>query len=360
MAQAAETITENVTVLHPFSDEQALAWLRERGRISASNAALARQWGWHHQRVTGRLRAWAADGLIRRRGKAISTTEFAPIVTPLVKDAGTGSVALASARKDTSSALAKTASVVLAATAIGLAAVGLAVNAKFAASLGTTAQAAFLLAAIGIAIDTLAVILPTVSAELWRQQHRGGAVLSWTIWSIALVMMLLATTGFASTNIGDTLAGRSKDAALSGGLAERLARERAERAAITETRPVAGIESAVIAARPLDVWKQTLGCTDVTLATSATACAEVLRLRSALGSATRRDEIDAAILRDEAALTRSPVVSIDDPGATIAAQWTGLSVATVQQVRIAGLTVMPALSGLLMMLALTLWGRRLA
>jgi hypothetical protein len=60
------------------------------------------------------------------------------------------------------------AGILLASTAVILAGVGLATNAQFAASLGQTSAAATLLAALGFAIDCLALILPCVAGVLWR------------------------------------------------------------------------------------------------------------------------------------------------------------------------------------------------
>jgi hypothetical protein len=73
----------NVTTLRPMSDEEALSWLRSQpgGRISARPGALGRRWNWHHRRVSGRLNAWARDGLIRRRQNAITVLDLAPLET---------------------------------------------------------------------------------------------------------------------------------------------------------------------------------------------------------------------------------------------------------------------------------------
>src|SRR5262249_42659749 len=95
-------------------------------------------------------------------------------------------------------------------TALALAAVGLVLNASFAASLGQTGLAAALLATIGLAMDVLAVALPTAASRLWQIGHRLAALAGGCIWAGALLMMILAGIGFASTNIGDAVAGRAK------------------------------------------------------------------------------------------------------------------------------------------------------
>jgi len=55
-----------------FSDEQALAWLRERGRITAPASHLARVWGWPERRTRRKLDSWNHAGLIRRKRKLIT------------------------------------------------------------------------------------------------------------------------------------------------------------------------------------------------------------------------------------------------------------------------------------------------
>jgi hypothetical protein len=66
---------------HPFDETEALAWLRLQpdGRVTASAAELARQWGWNRMRASRRLRAWQQAGHIRRNAEEI-------IVTPSVTE----------------------------------------------------------------------------------------------------------------------------------------------------------------------------------------------------------------------------------------------------------------------------------
>src|ERR1700720_1880205 len=65
---------DNVVALRmqQFSDEQALAWLRERGRLTAPASHLARVWGWPERRTRRKLDSWQLAGWIRRKGKLIT------------------------------------------------------------------------------------------------------------------------------------------------------------------------------------------------------------------------------------------------------------------------------------------------
>lgn len=253
---------------------------------------------------------------------------------------------------------------VLALAAIGLAVVGLTVNTRFAASFGQTAEAALLLAAIGLTIDLLAIVLPSAAAQLWRDRNVMSAAAAWSIWVIALGMTLLAAIGFAATNIGDGVAGRSRLAAEAGALAADATRLRAERAGLAEERAVATIEAEIQRAQPAAaaVWKQTAGCSDVTLAASGAACAEVLKLRRALGVAQRRDALDAELRAVEARLAPLPAITTSDPQATMAADIVGwisgghvsLTPHDIHRMRVTGLTIIPALAGIIFMFAATL------
>jgi hypothetical protein len=253
---------------------------------------------------------------------------------------------------------------VLGLVAIGLTVVGLTVNTRFAASFGQTAEAAALLAAVGLTIDCLAIVLPSAAAQLWRDRHAMSAAAAWAIWLIALGMTLLAAVGFAATNIGDGVAGRSKVAAEASALAADIDRLRSERAAITETRAISTIEAEIQRAQPAAaaVWKQTAGCSNVTMAASGAACAEVLKLRQALGLAQRRDALDAELRSAETRLAPLPAITTGDPQATMAADlvaWISLGHVSltphdIHRMRITGLTIIPALAGIIFMFASTL------
>jgi len=258
--------------------------------------------------------------------------------------------------------------IVLAATlglaALGLAVIGLTVNTRFAASFGQTAEAALLLASLGLAIDLLAIVLPSAAAELWRDRHPVASIAAWSIWLIALMMTLLASMGFAATNIGDGVAGRSKVAGETTGLAADVVRLRTERAAITELRAVATIEAEIQRAQPsaAAVWRQTAGCSDITLAASGAACAEILKLRQALGAAQRRDTVDTGLRNAEARLAALPAITTGDPQAAMAADilawasagYVSLTPHDIHRLRITGLTIIPALAGIIFMFAVML------
>jgi hypothetical protein len=102
-----------------------------------------------------------------------------------------------------------------------------------------------------------------------------------------------------------------------------------------------------------------VGCSDVTLAASAAACADVQKLRQALGTAKRRDALDAELRAAEARLAMLPAITIGDPQAAMAADilawasagYVNLTPHDIHRLRITGLTIVPALAGIIFMFA---------
>jgi hypothetical protein len=77
-----------------FDDAAALAWLRARpgGRITASAAALGREWGWNRMRAGRRLKAWATEGYISRSRNTIIVTRPTSITDAVTNVTGVTSV----------------------------------------------------------------------------------------------------------------------------------------------------------------------------------------------------------------------------------------------------------------------------
>lgn len=346
-------------------------WLSDIGRVETSLSELAQQFGWPLTKLRRSLAGWVEAGHITQasggRGKVVVTSlrSSQQVANQLVDRAFRMEMpGQPPGQKPVRSLVAIAASIVLLATALGLTGVGLVMNARFAASFGQTIEAAVLLATVGLAVDMLAVVLPTVAVQLWHRRAILAAASAWTIWLAALAMTLLAATGFASTNIGDAVAGRAKIADESSALVGRIERLRLERAGISETRSIAAIEVELQRVQPeaQAVWRSTNGCRDVTRVTSGRACAAVLELRETLATAGRRDAIDAELRAAEAKLAALPAIVTADPQAKTAAEilaWLSAGAfnpapGDISRLRALGLALTPSLAGLVGMLALSL------
>jgi len=367
VARAAKVIA-----LHSFDDDEALMYLSDVGRVEMALSDLAQQFGWTLTKLRRSLSAWVKAGHISQasggRGKVVVTSlrTSQQVAAQLVDRAFRMELppAQATAVKPVRSLIAMITAIVLLSTAVGLTIVGLIMNARFAASFGQSVEAAVLLATIGLAVDMLAVVLPTVAAQLWHRRSIMAAGAAWTIWMAALSMTLLAAMGFASTNIGDAVAGRAKVASESSALTDRIGRLRSERSGIAETRSTAAIEVELQRAQPeaQAVWRATNGCRDVTRITSGRACEKVLELREALATAERRDGLDAELRAAEGKLATLPAIALADPQATTAAEvlaWLSAGAfkpapGDISRLRALGLALTPSMAGLLAMLAISL------
>jgi hypothetical protein len=155
-------------------------------------------------------------------------------------------------------------------------------------------------------------------------------------------MTLLAASGFAATNIGDSIEARAKDASERTALIAKLEGLRHDRGSIVEMRSPAAIEALIQQEQPHvppGNWKSSAGCTNVTA--SGKVCATINSLRQAKANAERRDQLDAEIDATETALRALPAYASADPGADMASRLLtaatvgaiAVSPGTIQQVR---------------------------
>jgi hypothetical protein len=224
--------------------------------------------------------------------------------------------------------------------------------------------ASTLLSGLSVSADVLALILPTTARTLWTDRRRMAAAVAWALWTITIAVALMATVGFAALNIADTTAARATTVTERAALTARIERLRTERGGITESRSVAAIEAELQRNQPgaATVWRATTGCRDVTLPASGDVCAPVLALRQAQATAERRDVLDADLHEAESQSRILPPVMASDPQADTAARlisWMSFGLITVTSndihlARIAGMTLVPQLAGLVLMLAATL------
>src|SRR5262249_5557751 len=153
---------------------------------------------------------------------------------------------------------------VLAALTFGLglvvAAVGLWLNARFAAHFGQTFEASATLAVIGLTIDAATMLLPAVIAALWMRHRIVLALAAVPVYGLALTMTAISALGFASQNIGDALAGRTAATNDRAALAADAARLRAERVALVFVPTTQDAVNAATTARDQECGKVGENC----------------------------------------------------------------------------------------------------
>jgi len=348
----ADVDSTKVTALRPFTDEEALAWLRERGKITVAGAELARQWGWGERKAQRKLDDWKTDGLIRRNGKQITALGTAVLPKPDIKSDAqsvsliepeilppthTQQVGAHPLRPPAHHGGSYVAAAVLALAAVTLGGIQLAIDAHYAGSFGRTPVEELLQALQGIAIGVAAMILPCVASVLRRTGQIGASWGAWAIWSGFVMLTILAGMGFSAGGMSDAIAGRA-------GAIEHAVGAKEQRA-----------QAMAIAQRAADT---------ATEARKAECAARGPRCRD-----RETDERAAlATLNTAIASPLPPALTIAaaDPGAEAAAanvSWAsfGLLKATaadIERTWITGRALMPAFAGLLLSMAIMVWPRR--
>jgi hypothetical protein len=257
--------------------------------------------------------------------------------------------------------------VILKLAAVTLGAIGLVLNVNYYASMGRTPAEATMLAIVGAVIDVMMIWMLAVAGDLWRQRRRLAAGAAFVVWLFAALMSFLASDGFTSSNILDTNSSRAKSVSESAALTAKLDQLRRDRAAITESRSPAEIDAVIQQQQPRVPawkWKDSNGCT--TAAGTGSACRTINMLRQAKADAIRRDELDGMIAKAESDFHALPAYSSTDPGADMASKLltaasfgaVDINPGNVQTIRIAGLTLAPLSSGLLLFFANLLWRER--
>jgi hypothetical protein len=399
----------NVTRLHPLTDDQALADLRQQGQLRTTLTALGQRWGWDRRKVRTRLDRWQAAGhVVRTVLPGGASTIVASLTKVAVRDAEIRPGAAATipsvvsrhaarlpeeayanpapasegafvpapaepaygARAPAAAAVASIAgrlfwTVTVGAVAAAIAWYGVRLNAWYGGTLGTTSEAQELFAGGSVCVDLLAILLPDRVVAFWVERRFGLAVVALLMWFVTVTIAVLASAGFAGVNIADTSAARAKIAAESAGLSGRIDRLRTERAAITEARSPGSIEAAL---RDLQIkfsvaWRATENCTNGD--PHALVCAAARKLQGALEAARHRDELEQSLTRTEARLAALPPIGAVDPQADATARllrWLShgaLSVSPddVGNARLLAMVVWPQLAGIAFMLAMAPWRR---
>jgi hypothetical protein len=127
--------------------------------------------------------------------------------------------------------------------ALALGGTGLVMNARYAASLGGAGDG-LVLAVVGLGADLLALALPSVGCALWSRCHCVRSLLAWGLWPFMVGLSLMTAAGFASSNLAEVFAQRSRAAFTASGIEDTVRQLRAERAGIVEkviTHPSAAL-----------------------------------------------------------------------------------------------------------------------
>lgn len=215
---------------------------------------------------------------------------------------------------------------------------GLALNYRYNSTLGQEAIDAYTMAAIGLGIDLIAIILPQTFFALIEKRHATwlAAIVNFAlsiccaiIWLGCFAQSLNTGINFSATHRGDARQVRADVRKQSVRLNEALEARKKTRADLERVRTSEIIESEIQIAEaqvPYQNWRSSNGCKDVTI--SLALCGDVRKLRAekdgAISSAERRDQLDKLdkdISGTSAKIAVLPPVSSEDPGGDLWSPW---------------------------------------
>jgi hypothetical protein len=141
-----------------------------------------------------------------------------------------------------------------------------------------------------------------------------------------------AALGFVASTRGETVAQRIADAKARTGWEATVERAEQQMAHLARHRPAAVVRAdfnAVVVVG--SIWQRSKQCTDITLAESRDACAEVLRLRQELATAEETERLESRVAASRAQLATVSVASADaDPQTTVLASLIGVDQANIR------------------------------
>jgi hypothetical protein len=207
---------------------------------------------------------------------------------------------------------------------LAIAALAIGINAQAGWRYGTSPLASLTFAGLSVAADMLALVLPTAAAALWWHGRPGLSAGAWATWALATAMATLASVGYASLHISDTVASR---------------------AAIVTTAAAASNQRATA----IDAAKAAAD------AATTARTAECLRRRPKCRDLEHAEQGRMTDLAAAIALPIPPAVTIADAdpqvaGALRLAAWAGLSLGEIDvaNIRLALMGVLPNLAGLVL------------
>jgi DNA-binding transcriptional ArsR family regulator len=103
----------------------------------------------------------------------------------------------------------------------------------------------------------------------------------------------------------------------------------AELASLGQVEPVASLEARLETAVPVDVWRRTAKCTDVSKAASREACEPAQRIREQIAKSRRIGELESKITEARKVLDGSAKPAAADPQIEVLSRATGWTEATL-------------------------------
>jgi len=245
----------------------------------------------------------------------------------------------------------------LAVVALAVAGVGLWVDVSFLAGFGRDSASGQAFGTLGFAVDIATLILPSVGFALWKARRYALSAILCPVYSISVLMTLLASIGFASVNIGQTVSERSATINVRTRIEQTITRLGAERA-----RPFIPTSKIAVDAAQAGVAAECKKRGDFCRAREA----DLAKALANEALTERADKVDAELAAAEAELKTLPAFGVADAQASgLSSLVTWLSRGTialdfhdVEMARVLGLIATIVSPGLLLAFAAGLWSSK--
>ena len=167
-------------------------------------------------------------------------------------------------------------------------------SAAYYASWAPSLLATVALGAFAFALDLVKPQMFTAAAEAVRDRRFGAALVSGCLACLLAVVSMIAVDGMLLKLRTDSSGTKTHvqgawdraDAAYKGAVADL--------AAIGSVEPKAKLEAMLESSVPVDVWRRTRKCTDITQAASRTACEPALRIKEQIARSERHAALEQA------------------------------------------------------------------
>jgi len=208
---------------------------------------------------------------------------------------------------------------------VGSAALSAFYYAEWAPSLATSIG----LAGFAAALDLVKTLMFSTAADAVRERRYGAMLGSGVTACLLAVVSMIAVDGMLLKLRKDTGSGREHVMGAHDRAADAYSKARAELASLGQVEPVASLEARLETTVPVDVWRRTAKCTDVSKAASREACEPAQRIREQIAKSRRAADLESRIGDARKVLDGSARPAAADPQIEVLSRATGWNEATL-------------------------------
>lgn len=213
-----------------------------------------------------------------------------------------------------------------------LLAISATMNWKFGIGLSPDETESHLFGLASLAVDGLKATLPLFIIFLWRARHVTMALVAMCLWGLCFSWSMASAVGFSAKTRAEASAGRTGQIEARAVLSERETEIKAQLASLPAHRSASVVRAELETIDiPVDVWRRTKQCTEITRENSREACQSALLLRRELAAAEEGEKLEAEEQQVRAKLADYlGIVPVADPQVQTLARVTDVPAETVK------------------------------